>query len=346
MDLSHLLEPRAGDGPSGENLEYDAAFSAMELAAMPGEERQVGDSVIAAEEPDHKEVSARALEVLEQSHDLRAAACLAYARLRLDGLPGLAGVTAYMRGCLERYWDSCHPQLDADDDDDPTMRVNAVLALTDANTVLRALRLAPLSDSRAFGRMCLRDIAVAEGDIPAPADMDQIPDPAAISAAFQDTDPDLLTERLAAARQVLGDVRAIGAVFDDRIPGQGPDFDPLEKLLRQIIRALETATGDSGDSDAAAEDDSPAPAMGAGAGAGTGAGTGGGGGAINGPNDVTNAIDRIVAYYERAEPSSPVPLLLARARRLVGASFLEIVKDMAPNGVDNVNVIGGLEDDD
>jgi type VI secretion system protein ImpA len=60
---------------------------------------------------------------------------------------------------------------------------------------------------------------------------------------------------------------------------------------------------------------------------------------------VINALDRIVDYYARHEPSSPIPILLTRAKRLVNADFLTIVRDMAPSGVENVNLIGGLSDD-
>ena len=147
MGVSALLRSFGDDEPSGENLEYDPVFTEMELAAAPGEERQMGDSVLAAEEPDWREVAQKATAVLEQSHDIRAAVYLATAELAMRGLPGFADVTGYIRGCLEDYWDTCHPQLDADDDNDPTMRVNAVLALADANTVLRGLRRAPLTET-------------------------------------------------------------------------------------------------------------------------------------------------------------------------------------------------------
>jgi type VI secretion system protein ImpA len=70
------------------------------------------------------------------------------------------------------------------------------------------------------------------------------------------------------------------------------------------------------------------------------------GGGINSPTDVQNALDRIIGYYERCEPSSPLPLLLLRAKKLVNADFLTIVRNMAPSGIENVNLIGGLEDDD
>jgi type VI secretion system protein ImpA len=355
MDLSALLKSH-GDEPSGENLEYDPAFISLELAAQPGEERQVGDAVIAAAEPDHAEVIAQAMDVLGRSHDLRAAVFLATSALRTRGLPAFAEVTGYIRGVLEQFWDTCHPQLDADDDDDPTMRVNAVAALAGNDTVLRALRITPLTDSRTFGRLTIRDVMIEAGDIAAPEDAENLPDAATIAAAFADTAPEKLETALAALERAHADVKAIAAVFDDRIGTQGPDLEPLERLLRRMVMRLREA----GAGGAGAEDAGDA---GAGAGAGEAEAGGpagddagpvraarpaaaGGAGAINGPQDVTAAIDRIVAYYNRFEPSSPVPLLLARVKRLVGASFLDIIKDMAPDGQDNVKVVAGLRDEE
>ena len=52
---------------------------------------------------------------------------------------------------------------------------------------------------------------------------------------------------------------------------------------------------------------------------------------------------KIIEYYKKNEPSSPVPVLLRRAKALVGADFMTIIKDMAPNGVENVEVVGGAQ---
>jgi type VI secretion system protein ImpA len=65
-------------------------------------------------------------------------------------------------------------------------------------------------------------------------------------------------------------------------------------------------------------------------------------GDIQSPDDVRAAIDRICTYYERYEPSSPLPLLLRRAQRLVGKSFLEIMKDVSPDGVKQVESLAGI----
>lgn len=343
MRLDSLLQSLGDDAPSGEDLEYDPSFIELEISAQPGEERQLGNEIVQGEDPDYKDVAAKAIGVLERSHDLRAAIYLAEAQLRMKGLPGFAEVTSYLNRCLDEYWDTCHPQLDADDDNDPTMRVNAILALTDSNRILRGVRRAPLTKSRTFGAFSLRDISVAEGEIAHPADMDGAPDSASIAAAFQDTDPETLAELATAASSALADVRAISEKFDVETPGRGPDLDPLIKLLRQASTRLSAAAGSPDEADAEDEAEYASPGDAAVA---SPAPQGGAVGGINSPNDVRNALDRIIAYYERSEPSSPVPVLLRRAKKLVGADFLSIVQDMAPNGIDNVYLIGGLKYDE
>lgn len=341
MDLDALLQERE-DAPSGEDLEYDPEFTDLEIAAMPGEERQVGDEIIHAEDPDYKEVAAKALAILERSHDLRAGVYIAEAHLRMKGLPGFAAATSYLRGCLEQYWASCHPQLDEDDDDDPTMRVNAILALTDDSRILRGLRRAPLTESRTFGMMSMRHIAVADGEITPPSDMDSVPDKAGIAAAFQDTDDEKLQEISAAASQALEDVKAISAKFDEETPAMGPDLDPLVKLLGQINAQMSDALGEPVSDAAGDAMDEGA----AGGGGGAQPAAAGGSGAINSPNDVLNTLDRIIAYYERSEPSSPLPVLLHRAKTLVNADFVTIIKELAPAGIENVNLVGGISEEE
>jgi type VI secretion system protein ImpA len=342
MDPAVLLQSKGDDLPSGENLEYDPAFTDMEIAGQPGEESQIGDEIIHAEDPDYRDLAEKSLAVLEQSHDIRAAVFLADAILHTEGLTGFVDATTYILGCLTDFWDTCHPELDEDDDNDPTMRINAVQGLGQDSTVIRSLRRTPLTDSRSFGKMSLREIDVAEGRMTAPSDMSTVPDSAAVSAAFQDTDDEFLTALLNAAQTAEDNVRAISAVFDEQTPGQGPDLDELIKLLRLIRKKLaeNSSAEDVADTSEDGED------LGGAGGAAPAASTGGAGGGINSPSDVANAIDRIIAYYKRAEPSSPVPIVLERAKRLVGADFLTIMADMAPLGISNVHLIGGIDDDD
>lgn len=352
MDLADLLKPHGDGDPSGENLEYDPAFMSLEIAAQPGEERQIGDSIIAAEDPDHPEVISNALDVLGRSHDLRAAVFLSYSYLRTRGFPGFAEATGYIRGVLEQYWDTCHPQLDADDDNDPTMRVNAVKSLADLKTIVPGIRLAPLTDSRTFGRLALKDIQIAEGELAGAEGAEGLPDSNQVAAAFQDTDPDRLEVIRSAVAKAHADVKAIGEVFDVKVPTRGPDLDELEKVLRQVLQKF-SAAGIS-DPSGAAEDvpdagAEAAPVSGGGGQVARGPMAGGGPpGSVNSQADARAAIDRIIQYYARSEPSSPVPILLERAKRLVGADFMTIIRELAPEGESNVNLIAGVKpgDDD
>ena len=170
---------------------------------------------------------------------------------------------------------------------------------------------------------------------------------AASEACLQEAgvDEEVVQGRLKAAQTALDDLKAISKVFDENTPGQGPELDPVIKLMGQIAKALgKYAGGDAAEpeEDGAESDDGAPMAL-----AGDAPARAGGGavGAIRSPNDVANALDRIIEYYQRYEPSSPLPILLRRAKRLVNADFLTIIRDIAPNGIDNVNLVGGIDDE-
>lgn len=66
-------------------------------------------------------------------------------------------------------------------------------------------------------------------------------------------------------------------------------------------------------------------------------------GPIQSREDVIRVLDQVSDWYARHEPSSPVPLLLQRAKRLVNMSFMEAVKDLSPGGLNEIQTIAGIE---
>lgn len=342
LDLDDLLAGFGEAEPAGPDLEYDPTFSELTIAATPKAEQQVGDKIIPAEEPDYAEVLRLGRELMERTIDIRVAVYMAEAALNREGFPLFARILRYIEGALERHWEHVHPQLDAEDDDDPTERVNALRGLADPETVLRQLRRAPLSESRMMGRMSLRHLAVARGEMPAPADMENPPDMAAFAAALKDTGE----EEMAAIRGGIADaleaVRAIDALLDEKVPGQGPDLSALVAGLRAAQEAIAETLGAELPAEAGEEIESDPAGTAASAATGAGAARGAVGG-ISNSNDVIRALDLIMEYYARNEPSSPVPLLLRRAKRLVNADFLTIMEDMAHAGLEQVRIVGGLE---
>src|SRR5687767_1628436 len=221
IDTENLLQPIAGEEPTGTNLEYDPAFAALERTAQGKPEQQIGETIVAGEPPDWKAVHEQAAALLGRSKDLRIVAHLVRALLHRHGFVGLAEGLAVVRGLLERYWAPLHPRLDPDDQHDPTMRISALALLSDTQ-LLAALRAAPLVQSRSFGAISLRDIAVASGEMAAPAAAPKI-EMTSIEAAFQDVTDEALEQTAVAITKAVEHLRRIEVIFTDSAGVAGPD---------------------------------------------------------------------------------------------------------------------------
>src|SRR5690606_19120872 len=204
------------------------------------------------------------------------------------------------------------------------------------------LRNSPLFVSRTFGPIGLREIAIANGELPQPTQGPKY-EPATIDAVFQEVTLDafLALDQVLSRGSTL--LHSIEEVFDKQA-SVSPDFAPLKRVLQQAtsalrprIEALQQAEADLAAEQAAqAADgkvDAPTPSRRAIT------------GEISSREDVLKMIDKICAYYARYEPSSPLPLLLKRCRRLVPMSFKEIVGDLAPDALAKVELITGKSDD-
>jgi type VI secretion system protein ImpA len=337
-DYTQYVAPLGGDLPSGPNLEYDPRFQQFERTLQGKAEQRIGDKVNSAEPPDWGEVRQQAETLLGVTRDLRIAVPLCLATLHIDGFTGFSQGLALVQGLLEQQWDSIHPQLDAEDNNDPTTRVNSLLALAAAEPMLKALREAPVVRSKALGRrFSLRDFRVAAGKIK-PGALEKDPAQSAqIDGAFQEDELESLRASAQSVAAALDHVAALDRILVEKVADRAPDLMPLRADLAELNKILQDRVGArSGISVGAA----------GGAGAGDGDASGNPSGGIDGlrtRDDVVRLLDRVCDYYRRHEPSSPVPLLLERAKRLVAMDFLQIVRDLTPAGVSEAELIAGVE---
>ncbi len=370
IDVDALLEEITPDAPCGEDISYDADFLELERLAEGTAETQVGEHIQEAEEPDWKQVRTISLALLERSRDIRVILYLMAALLRREGLSGYCQGMALLRGTVERWWDHFYPQLDPEDDNDPLERMNILSALSppasmmsdqDPMKFIPRLTDAPLcepSDAR-LPHASLRDILVASGELTVPENSDGHPPTAQlIDAAFDQTDIELLrsTERL--IDECLDHLNALDSQLVERVGADtAPNFNRLDHLLKQMQSKVsgymarrgyaapgaspEDGTPDAGEAAAPPTTDqagTPTAAVGAGV---LGAALSG---QITSDQDVLKALEMITSYYERNEPSSPVPLLLRRAKRLVGKSFVDIIRDLSPDAISQVQMVSGEEE--
>lgn len=347
LDIDKLLQARSDDEPCGPDLEYDPDFMALEQNIEGTPEKQIGDRIEPAQPPNWKLVKKDALALLERSCDLRLIMYLTRAMLNMDGILGFARALSLMQRAVDAYWDSIRPQLDPDDDYDPTVRVNLLLGLCDFQTVLNPLALAPLVESRRLGRFSWRDMQIAAGKL-APVNKDaEPPTPETLQGAFMDAELESLQETFGGLTESLDGLARIESFVTDQVGvGSAPSFGPLRDMLKSMKLALNEhiqmreGVGEGSGSVQGEE------GTGETAGGSQVAKREGGLGGIASRQDVVRALDLICAYYAKYEPSSPTPILLQRAKRLVNKNFMEIIEDMAPEAIPQLTIIAGRREEE
>lgn len=349
LDLTTPFADISAEEPTGPNLEFDAEFTEFERLGQGKPEQQYGSTVVPAEDPVWKDVIAAGWALMSRTCDLRVFAQLAVARLQREGVAGYADTLMSIRQVLETRWPLVHPQLDPEDDNDPTLRGNALLAIAEPVRVIRFLRYMPLARSARAGAVSWRDISIANGVVEVEEDTVKMTE-AVISAAFRESDPGILATLRESLVSCAASAVAIPAVFDAEAGyGTGPELADLIKLLRDMQRMIDTyhvLPGDTG-GEAPAEavgdgDNSPASDAG---GARTGRAVDIASlGSIKTRADAVRLMDLVIEYYERNEPSSPLPLLIARARRLADKGFMDLLRDLAPDGLGQAERLVGPSD--
>ena len=333
--IEALSKPVSEDLPSGENLEYDPQYSEMEslFETKPESSLEGYDKDDAG--PDWKGVEKLAAVLLEKTKDLRVQVYAAIASIHTSGLLVFRDKLKLLKIYLEEFWDTVHPQLDPEDDNDPTQRLNTLEMLNEHSLISMALERAKLVELKGMGRYGVREADLARGK-QTPDEGEEIPDINAIRQAFATTDPEYLDMLRCAVVESVGLLDEMDDIWKDKTDDQqGLNFTNAKKALNRVSSMLDEfipapSGSESGGAGPAQSESGDAPSV---------------SGIINSRADVVRVLDKICAYYSVHEPSSPIPLLLRRAQRLVEKSFMEILEDMVPDGVKQAKIVSGNTDD-
>ncbi len=326
--VNSLLQPLAGASPCGPDLEQDNEFLELTKAAEGKPETQFAQAV----PPNWKDVKHRAQALLEKSRDLHAAILWTRASVSESGLTALAAGLKLIEGFLgEAMWEHLHP---LPDEGDPYLRMNLLALLPAPEGLAGDLRRAALFSLPGVGDVRGRDVEVSlrmlpprQGEEPRPREQ--------LAQMFADAVAARPALRQASI-EAQASLQAIGAIAarhstSDTSP---PDWKPLQRLLEGIHQLM---PADSDTQALEGDDSQRLPASFAPA-----AGLLGG---VNSRADALRAIDMVCEFLDRTEPTNPAPLFLRRARRLISHSFLQLVKELAPEALTEVARVVGVNPD-
>lgn len=330
------LEP-LGEPACGEDLEWDNDFLEMAQAAAGKPGTQFSDDKDAVP-PDWRAVHRYAEGLFERTRDLRVAIYWARAQMNIEGARTLPDSFRLIHGLLERYWDDLHPRPD---DGDAYARINALNDMASPAGLYGDLRQGTIFASRSVGELHGREVEIAlgvldprDGEMPlSSAHLEQM-----LAAAVEE-DASLRTVPQRAADWL----EKITGLMNERVGyAAAPDLGSLSKLLSGLAGLMpgEAASHDDSAGDAAYDSghvDAEAPVAGAAAPAARRSGRGVGlSGGVESREDALRAIDMVCSYLERTEPTNPAQFFLRRARKLVDKNFLELVRELAPESLDQV----------
>jgi type VI secretion system protein ImpA len=153
-----LLDPIAGEIPSGPDLRYDPVFDQIKEARREEDNTlPTGDWDRPAKKADHQQVVELAGESLaKRTKNLRLAASLVESQFKLDGAAVLGPSIELLRNLQEKFWETIYPEID---EGDLQLRVNEIeraarqlaLNLSQLRLTTSGLALADYKESRLVG---------------------------------------------------------------------------------------------------------------------------------------------------------------------------------------------------
>lgn len=377
MELEPFLVPVGEGNASGLELRNDPRFHGIERmldpAARSFRQENIQSGGTGSVNIDWSEILSQAAELAGTGRDIRLLVIVARSLAGAEGFSGLARGLDLLSATVEQYWDSVHPTLRESPSprEAATRRINAFFQLENSdNGLLCDLEFAVVMTPRGLGPIRGGDLSSggltksqAQSELPSGLGEKEVAEllarhetllnrvTAACRAQAAERPEELasLVQDIEASRASLG---RLEAALNARVMenGVGVRFKELDKILARMLAPLAAAQSQTvpsspptSEAPAMADPVSPAPALN-GAHPAPAATAGGIPGSVNSRRDVERCLDMIIDFYERTEPSSPIPHLARRMRKMVPMNFLQLMEEIAPSGMKEFKNVAGVDD--
>ena len=317
-EIGQAIAPESPCGPDPELDPEILNFFSVAEGQLPSSYRSFDRKAF-----DAKPILANIEKLLAKSRDLRLLVLSAKYSILSDNVLAFAETIAAAATLLQAQWDACHPN---DDAGGAALRAAYVKTLDDLPTSVLALQNATLIHDKRIGQITWRSILLANGKVPARAD-EKAQDIDTIRDALVRYEP---SENVTKLRNNIANISAsLAAIRQQFIDKAGyevaPQFDELPQMADAIVAFLDAAVGRQVEVPEVTAEQSGEPSL-----TDTVTAVPTSGASVKSVAEASNALASILSYYASAEPSSPARLLVRQAHQLVGKSFVEAMKILAP----------------
>lgn len=336
----------SADDVCGVNLEDDSAFQNFFFESQGTPERYDGKTTAPAEPPEWRTVKKQALEYLKKTRDLKLLSVLTQAVLNTEGIVKFEQCLSGISQLVKNNWTTLYPSLD-EDDGDPLERISALGYLSDKAFIVNTLKTTPIAHSKVLGNLTLQLI---DRSVNPANKSDSNLDVAQIKGIFKDGDSEEINKIYLATKQCIEHLNDINQTFIEQAGSEyNVNFDMTTEVLTHMVNTLDKfveikVTVVESDEQSTDENNSTSSSNPSSADVATSqtATFDGVNMKLNSRQDVERCFELILSYYNEVEPSSPIPILIKRSKKLVHSDFLDIVKDIFPDALEQVQKLGGI----
>lgn len=327
--LEVLLTPISDDAPCGEDLDGKGDEEYIRI------ERDIEK---AQETREWKVLKKDTLNLLSTTKDFRLATHLSKTLLHTEKFP-IDGVTQglyLINEYIDRFWDCTYPPEDKDEPDEKHAdRINAIAELGSWKTFLLPLRKkCPVLVFEGIGEYFLEDLtALKNGD-----KVEGKVSPKELLGSLPENEKELIDASLNSFQTALKLAEKTKTLLLEKTGISFTDFDSyLLPNIKDGISVLsdlspnteEVITSDAENTDAPVGNISSQKDI----------------SSIKSRDDVVRILELICAYYRENEPSSPLPLLLNRAKSIVHKDFLEVLEELVPDSISMTEPVFGRSEE-
>lgn len=325
LDIESLVAALSEEAPSGPDLSYDSERQEIETVF----DRSVSGDEAAGDSQAWRTAITQIIEQSEKTRDLWLPTYLMRAAANSGDFGLTVEAAELFARMLEERWPDVHPQLD---EYGYIGRKTPCESLTRMTEFIGPLGRLPLLVHPRLGQFAGNDFEVFRDQGSNAPDYGRF---RAVVDATEAAELSLIVERL---DTLSGAIKRADSILTANADGDtatnfAPTYEAIARIRNAVIQtvpALSAAAAPEAAPEQTSAPGVPAPAQSSGA-----AFTGG----VGSREDAARALDAVIDYFSRAEPSSPVPALLRRAKEWISLDFLAILEEIAPGSMSEANRI-------